>query len=58
MTIELGGGEVGGVSDVRSVGQRDVREGFAAEDAPPALDEIQPRCADRDEGVLDARVRG
>ncbi len=58
MTIELGGGEAGGVGDVIGAGQRDAGEGFAAEDAPPALDEVQPRRADRDEGMLDARMRG
>lgn len=56
MAIELRGGEAGGVGDVGSVGQRDTSEGFAAEDAPPALNEVQPGGPNRDEGVLNAWV--
>src|SRR5487761_234242 len=58
MSIELGSGDARGVGDVFVASQRDAGEGFAAEDTPPALDEVQPRGANGNEGVLDARMRG
>ena len=56
VTVELSGGDAGGVGDILGVGQRHAREGFAAEEPPPACDEVQPGGADRNEGVLDARM--
>src|SRR5260370_4912104 len=56
VTVELSGGDAGGVGDVVGVGQRRTGEGFAPEKAPPALDEVEPGGADRNEGVLDPRV--
>ncbi len=58
VAIELGGSDAGGVGDVLSVGQRDAGKGFAAEEPPPALDEVELGSANRDEGVLDARMVG
>jgi hypothetical protein len=56
VAIELGRGETGGVGDVGGISQRDAREGCATEDTPPALDQVQPGGASRDEGVLDPRM--
>jgi hypothetical protein len=56
MAVELSGGDAGGVGDILGVGQRHAREGFAAEEPPPAFDEVEPGGADRNEGVLDPRV--
>src|SRR5258708_27066780 len=56
VTVELSGGDAGGVGDVVGVGQRRTGEGFAPEKAPPALDEVEPGGADRNEGVLDPRL--
>src|SRR5258708_11328483 len=56
VTVELSGGDAGGVGDVVGVGQRRTGEGFAPEKAPPALDEVEPGGADRNEGVVDPRV--
>src|SRR5258706_16396992 len=58
VTVELSGGDSGSVGDVVGVGHRRAGEGFAPEKAPPALDEVQPGRADRNEGVLDPRVGG
>jgi len=56
--IELGGCQTHHVGDVFIVGEGLSGEGFAAEETPPALDQVQPGGADGDEGVLDARVSG
>jgi hypothetical protein len=56
MPVELGGGQAGGVSDVVCARQRDAGEGFAAEDAPPPFDEVEPGRADWDESVLNTRT--
>jgi len=58
MAVELCRGGARDVGDVVGVGQGLAREGLAAEDAPPPLDQVQPGGPDRDEGVLDARVIG
>jgi hypothetical protein len=55
--IELGGCQTHHVGDVFMVGEGLAGERFAAEEAPPALDEVEPGGADGDEGVLDARMR-
>src|SRR5260370_11291066 len=56
VTVELSGGDTGHGGDVVGVGQRRTGEGCAPEKAPPALDEVEPGGADRNEGVLDPRV--
>ncbi len=58
MAVELGGGDSGNIGDVVGVGDRDPGEGFAPEEAPPALDEVEPGGAGWDKGVLDTRVSG
>jgi hypothetical protein len=58
MAIELSRGNAGDVGDVVVVGKRLPRKCCAPKDASPALDEVQPSGADRDEGVLDPRMRG
>ena len=58
MTVELGGGDTGNVGDVVGVGDRNPGEGFAPEETPPALDEVEPGGAHRNEGMLDPRVLG
>jgi hypothetical protein len=56
VTVELSGGDAGGVGDILGVGHRDPGEGCAAEEPPPPFDEVEPGGADRNEGVLDPRV--
>jgi hypothetical protein len=56
MPIEVGGGELGNNGNVFAGGQGGAGKGFAAKDAPPAFDQIQPGRADRNKGVLDARM--
>jgi len=56
VTVELSGGDAGGGGNILGIGQRHAREGCAAEEPPPAFDEVQPGGADRNEGVLDPRV--
>ena len=58
MAVELGSGDAGNVGNVVGVGDRHAGEGFAPEEAPPALDEVEPGSARRDEGVLETRVSG
>ena len=48
------GRDSGHVGNVMIIGQRLSGEGFAPEDPPPALNQIQPRRSYRNEGVLDA----
>ena len=54
MAIEVLGGDPGHEGNVVIIGQRLSRKGFAPEDPPPALNEIEPRRSHRNEGVLDA----
>lgn len=54
MAVELGGRDAGDVGDVVVIGQRLAGEGFAAEDPPPAFNQIEPRRANGKEGVGDA----
>jgi hypothetical protein len=54
--VELGGGETGDIRTVVVISQRLAREGFAAEEPPPALDAVEPGGADGNAGVRDARV--
>ena len=56
MAIELRRGDARDIGDVVVVGQGLSGERFAPEDAPPPLNQIEPRGADRNEGVLDARM--
>jgi hypothetical protein len=56
MAIELGGSDAGGVGDVVMVSQGLTGKCLAAEDAPPAFNEIEPGGSNRNEGVLDARM--
>ena len=56
VAIEVLGGDPGHVGNVVIIGQRLSREGFAPEDAPPALNQIEPGRSHRNEGVLDARM--
>ena len=58
MAVELGGGDAGDVRDVVGIRQRLARKGLAAENSPPASDQVEPGGADGDEGVLDAGVVG
>ena len=58
MAIELGRGDAGDIGDVVVIGEGLASEGFAAKDAPPAFDQVEPRGADGNEGVLDTRMRG
>ena len=53
MTIEMVGGDLGDEGNVVIVSQRLPGEGFAAEESPPPLNEIQPGGSYRNEGVLD-----
>jgi hypothetical protein len=58
VAIELGGSDAGDVGDIVVVSQGLTGKRFAAKDAPPAFNEMQPCRPDRDAGVLDARMRG
>jgi hypothetical protein len=42
---------------LRGNGQRLARERLAPKDPPPIFNQVQPGGADRNEGVLDARMR-
>jgi hypothetical protein len=56
MTIEVLGGDTGDEGNIVLISQRLPREGLAPEDAPPSLDQIEPRGTHRNKGVLDARM--
>jgi len=57
MAIELGRGESSDVREIVGVSERLAGERFTPEDPPPALNEVEPGRANRDEGVLDSRMR-
>src|SRR5713101_6301743 len=46
------------IRDVSGVGYRHAREGFPPEQSPPTFDEVEPRGARWDEGMLKTRVSG
>ena len=56
VAIEVLGRDPGHVGNIVIIGQRLSREGFAPEDPPPALNQIQPRRSHRNEGMLDPRM--
>jgi hypothetical protein len=58
VAVELSRGDGGDIRDVSGVGDRHAREGFTPEEAPPALDKVEPGGARWDEGVLETRVSG
>jgi hypothetical protein len=53
MTIQVLGGDPGDIGNVVVIGQGLPGKGVAPEDAPPALNQIQPSRSHRDEGMLD-----
>ncbi len=58
VAIELSRRDGGDIRDVSSVGYRHAREGFPPEQSPPTFDEVEPRGARWDEGMLKTRVSG
>jgi hypothetical protein len=56
--IELGSCQTHHVGDVLMVGEGLSSKGFAAEQTPPALDQVEPGGAHRDEDLLEPRMRG
>jgi len=54
VAIEMLSRAPGHISNIVIIGQRLSCEGFAPEDPPPALDQIQPRRSHWNEGVLNA----
>jgi hypothetical protein len=56
MAVELSSGDAGGRGDIVGVGEGCAGERLAAEEAPPAFDEVQPGRPHGNEGVLDARM--
>ena len=56
MAVEVRCSDPGDVGDVVIVGQGLSSEGFAPEDPPPSLNQVQPRRSHRDEGMPDPRV--
>ena len=58
MAIELGRGESSDVGDIVGVSEGLAGKRFTAEDPPPALDEVEPSGAYRNEGLLNAGMRG
>src|SRR6266540_120925 len=56
--VELAGRDPGGQGDLLGGGERLPGEGFAAQQPPPALLEVEPAGAFGDEGVLDAGMVG
>ena len=54
VAIEMLGRNLGHVGDVVIIGQRLSSKGFAPEDPPPALNQIQPGRSYRNESMLDA----
>ncbi len=55
LAVELYGGHAGGVVDVVGAGEALAGDGVSAEYSPPALVQVEPAGADRDE---DGRMRG
>lgn len=56
VAIKLGGSDARGIRDVVVVGQGRTGERLASEEAPPPFNQIEPGGADRNEGVLNARM--
>ncbi len=54
--VELSGGDTRGLLDFLGIGETLTSEGIAAEEAPPALLQIQPARACRNEDLMDARM--
>ena len=54
--IELASGYTSGEGDLRTVGETLARVGRSAQEAPPALDQVEPTGGNRDEDLPDARV--
>lgn len=54
--VELDGGHLHGSLDLTGIGETLARQRIATEEAPPALLQIQPAGAFRDEDMLDARM--
>jgi hypothetical protein len=54
--VELLGGNASGLLDLFGIGKALPGEGIAAEEAPPALLQIEPARPGRDEDVMDARM--
>jgi hypothetical protein len=57
-TIELLSGHAGGEGDLGAIGEALTCIGRSAQEAPPALDQIQPSSAHRDEDLTYPRVGG
>lgn len=55
-SIELTGGNARGERDLSAVGETLTGIGRPAQEAPPALDQVQPGGADRNEDLMDPRV--
>jgi len=58
IAIELGSSNAGDIRNVVVVSERLTGKRLAAEDPPPAFNEVQPRRADGNKRMLDARMRG
>jgi hypothetical protein len=56
MAIEMLGGDAGYIGNIMIIGQGLSGEGFASEDGPPPLNQIQPSGSHGDAGVLDPRM--
>jgi len=54
--IQLLGGDAGGLLDLLRIGKALPCERIAAEEAPPALLQIEPACSRRNEDVVHARM--
>ena len=54
--VELSRGSTSGLLDFVRVGKALPGEGIAAEEAPPALLQVQPACPCRNEDLMDARM--
>lgn len=57
-TVELLSGHTGGEGDLCAIGEALTSIGRTAQEAPPALDQIQPSSAHRDENLTYPRVSG
>ena len=55
--VELSGGNAGGLLDLLGIGKALPRQGITAEEAPPALLEIEPARSGGNENVMDAWMR-
>ncbi len=54
--VELRGSDAGSLLDLLGIGKTLPRKGITAEEAPPALLQIEPARSGRNEDVMDARI--